>query len=62
MRRGPWKLMAPLRDGAAPELYHLGDDPAESKDLAAANPEVAARLLKAWEDWQVDVVKSAEEK
>jgi arylsulfatase A-like enzyme len=43
LRRGPWKLVLPDRGDAAAELYHLGDDPGELRDLAAARPaEVAA--------------------
>ena len=61
VRSGPWKLIAPLREDAKPELYHLGNDPAESqsKDLAGNAPETVERLLKAWSAWQADVVKSA---
>jgi arylsulfatase A-like enzyme len=35
--RWPWKLLEV--DGGAPRLYDLGADPAERKDLAAADPE-----------------------
>lgn len=37
------------------ELYDLQTDPAEQNDLAAAQPEIAARLKKAYEDWFRDV-------
>lgn len=61
VRSGPWKLVASLRDDAKPELYHLGNDPAESqsKNLAGSAPETAERLLKAWSAWQAGVAKSA---
>jgi len=41
VRRGPWKLILPVAGGAppdvhAPELYHLGRDPEESRNLAAS--------------------------
>lgn len=39
VRSGPWKLHL-----AKTELYHLGDDIGESKNLAAAQPEVVRRL------------------
>ena len=51
--QGPWKALrrnlATPAEGAAEivvktELYNLGDDPAESRDVAAAHPDVVARL------------------
>ena len=56
VRQGDWKLFltAPvgkaMKNKAAPDtatgpvLYNLATDPAESKDVAADNPEVVARL------------------
>ncbi|MDH2425299.1 sulfatase-like hydrolase/transferase [Sphaerisporangium sp. TRM90804] len=50
IRQGDWKAVrfAPGIAGAGPrgrfELYDLGEDEGESTDLAAARPEVAARL------------------
>jgi arylsulfatase A-like enzyme len=42
VRSGDWKL---LRAGAAPaQLYDLGTDPSESRDVAAEHPETLARL------------------
>jgi arylsulfatase A-like enzyme len=58
VRQGPWKLIWPISlehpvhsDG--PELYHLGDDPGELTNLAAAKPEQVQdlrRLLQPWID------------
>lgn len=60
VRAGPWKLVLP-RPAAPPgtgwwgrmieavpetELYHLTDDPGETTDVAAAHPEVVARLMR----------------
>jgi arylsulfatase A len=45
VRVGDWKLYRASAE-SRPELYHLGRDIGESKDLAAAEPEVAARLEK----------------
>jgi hypothetical protein len=59
VRSGPWKLVAPLREDTTPELYHLGNDPAESENLAGNAPETAERLLEAWSAWHADIVKSA---
>lgn len=42
IRQGPWKLVF-LADGAK-ELYNLETDLSETKDLAAARPEVVVRL------------------
>ena len=52
IRQGPWKLI--VKGGAATgnELYHLGDDLAESKDVAAAHGEVVERLLKLLEKYK----------
>lgn len=49
VRCGPWKLRHGIDAGpaTAPEqlaLYHLGNDPGEAEDVAAANPDVVARL------------------
>lgn len=46
IRQGPWKLI--LLGGAKPgkELYNLEQDPAESKDLSAAEPQRVAELEK----------------
>ena len=56
IRQGPWKWIEgksarqpPLAARAAecrPQLYNLDDDPAEQKDLAQQNPEVAKRLAE----------------
>lgn len=40
VRSGPWKLHLAKR-----ELYHLGTDIGEAKDVAAQNPDVVKRLL-----------------
>lgn len=42
IRQGPWKLVF-LKKGAK-ELYHLGRDIGETKDVAAANPEIVEKL------------------
>lgn len=43
LRSGPWKLIRPGRDGEY-RLHQLERDPGEDEDLAAARPEIAARL------------------
>lgn len=45
LRHGAWKI---VRRGskAAVELYHLGQDPGEKRDLAAGNPGTVQRLLE----------------
>lgn len=48
VRAGSWKLMRrtlPRAETPTTSLFHLGADPGESKDVAAAHPEVVARLL-----------------
>ncbi|MSU66354.1 MAG: arylsulfatase [Opitutus sp.] len=49
-----WKIVAPHTSGTPWEkdrwqLYHLDTDPAETRDLAAAQPEKLAALTAAWE-------------
>jgi arylsulfatase A len=49
VRRGEWKLV----NGEA--LYHLGNDPGESKNLSAEHPEVVEELLLLNRAWTRDV-------
>jgi arylsulfatase A len=52
IRDGDWRLVEFFEDGRA-ELYHLRDDPAETRDLAAERPEKARELrekLRAWRE------------
>jgi arylsulfatase A-like enzyme len=44
-RNGDWKVIRPKPDGPL-ELYNLRTDRAESRDLAAAEPEVLARMAE----------------
>jgi len=59
VRAGRWKMHL---TGTARRLYDLGNDPAETTDLAADQPEVVARLSTLTEQWrqQVEVQKLAE--
>jgi arylsulfatase A-like enzyme len=43
VRMDRWKALR-LKPGAALELYDLEDDPGEQKDVAAAHPDVVARV------------------
>lgn len=43
VRYGDWKAVRP-KPGGPLELYHLRDDPGESRNIAAANPKVVARI------------------
>ncbi len=55
----PWKLHRIERDGdVAIELYHLGDDPFEENDVAAAHPERTEDMRAALSAWQASVVGS----
>ena len=51
--RGPWKLIYHKQAGKAftQELYNLKDDLAESKDVAAANPQVAEKMAALMEQY-----------
>lgn len=48
---GDWKLIVPADRSESPELYHLGDDPHETADLAAKQPERVSRLTNLIDDW-----------
>jgi arylsulfatase A-like enzyme len=50
VRRGDWKLVA-AEPGGAWELFNLRVDRLETRNLSAAEPEIAARLRADWEDW-----------
>ncbi len=50
IRDGRWKLLCGF-DGSAAQLYDLDADRAETADLAAAEPDTAARLRRSLLDW-----------
>lgn len=50
VRDGNWKLLV-QEDGSEPHLYDLASDEGETKDLAAAQPQVVQRLTKLVSDW-----------
>jgi arylsulfatase A-like enzyme len=50
LRRGDWKLML-LAPDFKPQLYNLADDIGETRDLAAAKPELTRELHAAWQAW-----------
>lgn len=50
VRDGHWKLLCNY-DGGSPQLYDLSADPAEMKDLAAAQPAEVSRLSTAVVAW-----------
>jgi arylsulfatase len=50
VRDGKWKLVA--QGPAGPwELYDMDRDRTEMRDLAAAHPEIVARMAAQWETW-----------
>ncbi|MBN2136497.1 MAG: sulfatase [Sedimentisphaerales bacterium] len=51
VRAGPWKLIEFFEDSRI-ELYNLDDDIGEKVNLADANPERAAQLLRILRDWR----------
>lgn len=51
VREGDWKLVMTY-DASRVELHDLRADRAEEKDVAAAHPEVVARLSKLARDWK----------
>jgi N-acetylgalactosamine-6-sulfatase len=51
VRDGPWKLLTKL-DRSGPELYDIPSDPAEEHNLAAAHPDLVARLTDLALSWK----------
>ncbi|MEM1441151.1 MAG: hypothetical protein AAGF67_02335, partial [Verrucomicrobiota bacterium] len=41
------------------ELYHLGDDPGETTDLATKHPDRTARMLKQLKVWYTETQEGA---
>jgi len=62
VRDGKWKLVD-INDRKknihARELYDLEADAGETNDLAASQPEIAARLFRELEKWSADVAEGA---
>jgi arylsulfatase len=55
VRRGPFNMVRASKDKPW-ELYNLKADPGESKDLAAAQPEIVAEMAKAYDEWWTSIV------
>ena len=49
VRDGKWKLVA--LQGGPWKLYDIEADRTEMNDLAPQQPEIVARLVKAWDQW-----------
>lgn len=54
VRRGDWKLLEFFEDERL-ELYQLADDPAETRNLASAEPERARALRQVLHDWRARI-------
>ncbi len=52
VRRGNWKLCV---IGDKTELYHLGNDPGETTNLAAMEPQRVVALQHAWQTWNAQM-------
>lgn len=70
IRHGDWKLVIAREPGrntagrvpddlAGAMLFNLRDDPGETRDLAKENPQVVARLARAWRDWNAGLTDPA---
>lgn len=51
IRHGDWKLVKSRGGGPKPELYNLGKDPFESRDLATDDPDKVKTLQAMWDAW-----------
>ena len=51
IRQGPYKLIENFDDGSL-ELYHLGEDLSETRNLAKADPDRASRMAKRLDEWR----------
>ena len=54
VRRGDWKLIEFFEDGSV-ELYHLGEDVSEDRDLSEHRPDVVAELRARLRTWREEV-------
>ncbi|NCF88154.1 MAG: sulfatase-like hydrolase/transferase [Verrucomicrobiaceae bacterium] len=54
IRSGYWNLIEKFESGED-ELFHLGDDPSESKNVASLNPETVALLKNRLAAWRTNV-------
>jgi hypothetical protein len=55
VRRGPWKLIRRIEKSTGQRtdlLFHLDEDPRETTDLAAKNPQLVRELGDELERWQ----------
>lgn len=61
IRHGDWKLVRMGNRKAVSkakwELYNLNNDIAETTDLADANPERLALMIKQWEQWNAQMIE-----
>ncbi len=56
LRSGPWKWVERFgRDGIEGELYHLGEDPGETRDRALGEPQRATSMAARLARWRADV-------
>lgn len=58
-RRGPWKYVERVRGLPAAGLFHLGEDPGETRNRADEKPELLEELRSAWQAWSRDVREGA---
>ena len=59
MRQGAWKLIVNGPDGPGVALFNLDDDPGETNDVAADEPERVAAMREALDDWRIEVEDGA---
>ncbi len=61
LRKGPWKIhqTCPLEAGPTEggwALYHVEEDPGETKDLALSQPDLVKELGEEWQAWKQGMI------
>lgn len=60
IRRGDWKLAAPINKRKDWQLFNLSKDRSESQNLADQYPERVRELSQAWERWHREIMPKKE--
>jgi len=56
IRRGHWKLVRAWWNKSRSELFDLSEDPDETTDLSATEPEIRDKLFEMWQKWNAELI------